>query len=185
MSQAMMPPIHSSNPDTTPSHRIWACSFVNNSQHSSSSVALGEELIKTVYEAVRNSPHWNESMLIITWDEHGGFYDHVPPPRATPTGSKGTEMRLYVRSIWSARSWAIVISPWCPRNMIEHRQLEHSVIPATVEQVCGLQPLTVRDAGITGLQALATLSAPRAVQELTLRPISAPNPARGRFRRRR
>jgi phospholipase C len=56
--------------------------FVNNSQHPANGVALGEGLIKTVYEAIRNSPHWNQSMLIITWDEHGGFFDHVTPPRA-------------------------------------------------------------------------------------------------------
>ena len=151
-------------------------SFVNNSQHSSSSVALGEELIKTVYESVRNSPHWNESMLIITWDEHGGFYDHVPPPRATPTGSKGQKYG-FMFDQYGPRVPAIVISPWCPRNMIEHRQLEHSVIPATIEQVFGLQPLTARDAGIIGLQALATLNAPRAVQELTLTSVTAQNPS--------
>jgi phospholipase C len=56
--------------------------FVNNSQHPANGVALGEGLIKTVYEAIRNSPHWNQSMLIITWDEHAGFFDHVTPPRA-------------------------------------------------------------------------------------------------------
>jgi phospholipase C len=149
--------------------------FVNNSQHSSSSVALGEDLIKTVYEAVRNSPHWDESMLIIVWDEHGGFYDHVPPPRAVPTGSKGQSFG-FMFDQYGPRVPAIVISPWCPRNMVEHRQLEHSVIPATVEQVFGVPPLTVRDTGITGLQTLATLNTPRAVQELTLTPVPAPNP---------
>ena len=63
--------------------------FVNNSQHPANGVALGEALIKTVYETIRNSPHWNQSMLIITWDEHGGFFDHVKPPPAAriPTGS--------------------------------------------------------------------------------------------------
>ena len=49
------------------------------------------------------------------------------------------------------------------RNMIEHRQLEHSFIPATIEQLFGLGPLTNRDAGVVGLQTLATLSAPRNV----------------------
>ena len=81
--------------------------FVNNSQHPANSVALGESLIKTVYEAIRNSPHWNQSMLIITWDEHGGFFDHVPPPsasriptRSAPNGIRATT--IFSRS-WSAR----------------------------------------------------------------------------------
>ena len=85
--------------------------FVNNSQHPANSVELGEALIKTVYETIRNSPHWNQSMLIITWDEHGGFFDHVTPPPAAriPTGSppkdiEGKESRLHVRSIRAARS---------------------------------------------------------------------------------
>ena len=42
-------------------------------------VAGGEALIKAVYEAIRNSPLWNRSLLIITYDEHGGFYDSVKP----------------------------------------------------------------------------------------------------------
>jgi phospholipase C len=46
----------------------------------------GEGLIKAMYEAIRNSPVWDTSLLIITYDEHGGFYDSVPPPPppATP-----------------------------------------------------------------------------------------------------
>jgi hypothetical protein len=143
--------------------------FVNNSQHPANSVALGEALIKTVYEAIRNSPHWNQSMLIITWDEHGGFFDHVTPPPAAPipTGSPPKDIQGkdhgFMFDRYGPRVPAVVISPWCPQNLIEHRQLEHSFIPATIEQLFGLGPLTNRDAGVVGLQTLATLAAPRNV----------------------
>lgn len=143
--------------------------FVNNSQHPANGVALGEALIKTVYEAIRNSPHWNQSMLIITWDEHGGFFDHVTPPQAAriPTGSPAKNIQGkdhgFMFDRYGPRVPAVVISPWCPQNMIEHRQLEHSFIPATIEQLFGLGPLTNRDAGVVGLQTLATLRAPRNV----------------------
>ena len=143
--------------------------FVNNSQHPANSVGLGEALIKTVYEAIRNSPHWNRSMLIITWDEHGGFFDHVTPPPAAriPAGSPAKDIQGKVHGFmfdqYGPRVPAIVISPWCPQNMIEHRQLEHSFIPATIEQLFGLGPLTNRDADVVGLHKLATLSAPRNV----------------------
>lgn len=143
--------------------------FVNNSQHPANSVALGEALIKTVYETIRNSPHWNQSMLIITWDEHGGFFDHVTPPPAAriSTGSPLKEIQGkdhgFMFDRYGPRVPAVVISPWCPQNLIEHRQLEHSFIPATIEQLFGLRSLTNRDAGVVGLQALATLSAPRHV----------------------
>ena len=46
-------------------------------QHPSHSVAVGEALIKEVYEALRSSPQWNKTALLITYDEHGGFFDHV------------------------------------------------------------------------------------------------------------
>ena len=135
--------------------------FVNNSQHPANSVELGEALIKTVYETIRNSPHWNQSMLIITWDEHGGFFDHVTPPPAAPipTGSPPKDIQGkdhgFMFDHYGPRVPAVVISPWCPQNMIEHRQLEHSFIPATIEQLFGLRPLTNRDAGVVGLQTLA------------------------------
>ena len=57
-----------------------------NSMHPLDDVTRGEQLVKTVYESIRNSPHWDTSLLIITFDEHGGFYDHVKPPAATPPG---------------------------------------------------------------------------------------------------
>jgi phospholipase C len=51
-----------------------------NSQHPNYSVALGEQLIHDVYYALRNGPRWNQTLLIVTYDEHGGCYDHVAPP---------------------------------------------------------------------------------------------------------
>jgi hypothetical protein len=69
-----------------------------------------------------------------------------------------------------------VISPWCPQNLIEHRQLEHSFIPATIEQLFGLKPLTIRDTGVTGLQTLATLHSPRNVTAVIPNPVAAVEP---------
>lgn len=67
------------------------------SQHPMDNVGGGEKLIKEVYEAIRNSPLWESSLLIVTWDEHGGFYDHVLPgeavaPRDTKPMSKFFEL---------------------------------------------------------------------------------------------
>jgi phospholipase C len=47
---------------------------------------VGEQYIKDIYEALRASPQWNQTLLVITYDEHGGFFDHVTPPPATPPG---------------------------------------------------------------------------------------------------
>lgn len=143
--------------------------FVNNSQHPANGVELGEALIKSVYETIRNSPHWNESMLILTWDEHGGFFDHVTPPPAKriPAGSppKDIEGKKYgfMFDQYGPRVTAVVISPWCPQNLIDHRQFEHSCIPATIEQLFGLGPLTIRDTEALSVHSLASLSSPRNV----------------------
>src|SRR4051794_26920021 len=71
-----------------------------NSQHPLGDVRKGDQLIKRVYETIRNSPVWEQSLLIITWDEHGGFYDHVAPPAAVPPGeppARGHRQRAPVR----------------------------------------------------------------------------------------
>ncbi len=156
--------------------------FVNNSQHPANSVELGEALIKTVYETIRNSPRWNQSMLIITWDEHGGFFDHVTPPRAariptksSPNGIEGKDFG-FMFDQYGVRVPAVVISPWCPQNLIEQRPHEHSFIPATIEQLFGLNPLTNRDSGVVGLQTLATLPAPRNVTLALPNPVAASEP---------
>merc|ERR1719445_1416000 len=55
-----------------------------NDQHPDHDVSLGEALFKEIYEALRAGPKWNETLFIITYDEHGGFYDHVPTPLNVP-----------------------------------------------------------------------------------------------------
>jgi phospholipase C len=150
--------------------------YEGNSQHAPGSVAAGEKLIKVLYETLRASPLWNSSILVIVWDEHGGFFDHVPPPRAAPTGKRGRR-HGYMFDQYGPRVPAIVISPLVPGHIIEHRALEHSVIPATLEQLFGMDPLTVRDAGIIGLQTLATLKTPRTDAPMRVPdPVTAPGP---------
>ena len=52
--------------------------------HPDHDVSLGEELVKQIYENLRASPIWEESVFMITYDEHGGFFDHVHPPTNVP-----------------------------------------------------------------------------------------------------
>lgn len=59
------------------------CGDGTNSMHPTGRISDGETLLKKMYEALRASPQWNETMWIITFDETGGFHDHVRPPRAT------------------------------------------------------------------------------------------------------
>src|SRR5580700_10788175 len=88
------------------------------SQHPLDGVAHGEALIKTVYESIRKSPHWNKSLLIVTWDEHGGFYDHVAPPSAVAPGDAGPGSTYnkhgFTFEQLGVRVPAVVVSPWIP-----------------------------------------------------------------------
>src|SRR5215469_4005062 len=82
-----------------------------NSQHPNYDVALGEALIQQVYEVLRSGPGWNQSLLIITYDEHGGLYDHVPPPATAvpPDDSPGESGFDFTR--FGVRVPAVLVSP--------------------------------------------------------------------------
>lgn len=144
-----------------------------NSQHPIDSVVSGEALIKTVYETLRASSIWESSLLIITYDEHGGFYDHVAPPAATPPGDspENGDVSVYGFNFkqYGVRVPAVIVSPYVGQNIIDQRTYDHSSIPATVEALFGLGHLTNRDKGANNLTPLLNLSAqPRTDCPVTL-----------------
>jgi phospholipase C len=149
-----------------PSYNATADYKCSTSQHPLDDVTRGEALIKCTYEAIRNSPIWNNSLLILTWDEHGGFYDHVVPPEAVAPGDTvpGSSHNQYGFTFerCGLRVPAVIISPLIPRNLIDHRLYDHASVPATLEVIFDLQPLTNRDGAAKDLTPLLTLSAPRA-----------------------
>jgi phospholipase C len=155
-----------------PSYNVLFHYKCSTSQHPLDDVTRGESLIKSTYEAIRNSPLWDCSLLIITWDEHGGFYDHVTPPHTTapgdtsPTNENNRSGFLFEQ--YGPRVPAVMISPLIPRNLIDHRVYDHASIPATIEACFGLSPLTLRDAKANKLTALASLSNARSDAPTTL-----------------
>lgn len=152
------------------------------SEHPLDDVRLGEGLIKATYEAIRNSPVWNTSILIITWNEHGGFYDHATPPAAIAPGdsSPGTGHNKFGFTFeqYGPRVPAVVISPWIPKNIGDHRLYDHSSIPATLEKLFDLEPMTARDRAANTVLPLLFLDAPRADTPATL-PSPASSPVGG------
>ena len=149
-----------------------------NSYHPLGSVNSGELLIKETYEALRASPIWDSSMLIITFDEHGGFYDHVAPPAAEPTGFTGRAHGFTFDQL-GPRVPTIVVSPLIPRNVIDHRTYEHCTVIATLTRLFELENLTVRTALTSDLKPLASLEVPR-----TDAPMTLPDPSGGAVARR-
>ena len=93
----------------------------SNDQHPDHDVSLGEALVKDVYEAVRSSPRWNETLFIVTYDEHGGFYDHVPPPRVgvpPPGDGEASYPDQFGFDRLGIRIPTLLVSPWVSRGSV-------------------------------------------------------------------
>ncbi|MCO5600487.1 hypothetical protein L7F22_054600 [Adiantum nelumboides] len=131
-----------------------------NDDHPSHDVYQGQRLVKYVYDILRASPQWNEMLFVITYDEHGGFYDHVPTPVRNvpnPDGIDGNidEYRFSFDRL-GVRVPTIFVSPWINKGTVLHgpdgptmySQFEHSSLPATVKKIFNLTSdfLTSRDA---------------------------------------
>jgi len=118
-------------------------------------VAEGEKFIKRIYEALRASPVWNETLFIITYDEHGGFYDHVPTPLKVPNpdGLNSSNPEFNFTRI-GVRIPTVMISPWINKHTVVHgpsgpfedSEYEASSISATLKKVFNISNfLTKRD----------------------------------------
>lgn len=152
-----------------------------NSQHPLDDVTRGERLIKTVYETIRNSPHWNDSVLVVTYDEQGGFFDHVAPPPVVSPGDvisdPDNNHHNFDFTQLGVRVPAIVVSPLIPKNLIDHTTYDHTSLLATVESLFSLPALTNRDAQAQSFNHLLSLQSPR-----TDAPTTLPDPADSGFR---
>jgi phospholipase C len=119
-------------------------------QHPDASVAEGERLIKKVYEAIRSSPIWEETLFLITYDEHGGFMDHVVPPfEGVPAPDDAVASNGFNFQQLGVRIPTIAISPWIPKGVLVHDALsgeqptetsafESTSIMATANRLLGL-----------------------------------------------
>jgi phospholipase C len=95
----------------------------SNDDHPPSDVKAGQALVLELYEALSKSPDWQDTMLVIVYDEHGGFYDHVPPPPIADDGSGFTTLGVRVP--------AIVVGPRVG-NHVSHEVFDHTSLIATI-----------------------------------------------------
>ena len=150
-----------------------------NSMHALDDVTRGERLIKATYEAIRLSPHWERSVLVVTFDEHGGFYDHVAPPAAVPPGD--TETLSYVRhgfrfDVLGPRVPTLVISPRVGRGTIDHTTYDHTSVLATLRRLFGVRSLTARDAAAQPFDHLLTGPVRSDTPQTLVDPATNPHP---------
>ncbi len=142
----------------------WGAS--GNSQHPNYNVALGEQLIHDVYYALRNGPAWNQTLLIVTYDEHGGCYDHVPPPSGATPPDKSAGEYGFDFTRFGPRVPALLASPLIPAGTVFRvaagaMPLDHTSILKTIETRWKLPALTARDAAASGVGDVLTLLHPR------------------------
>jgi phospholipase C len=113
-------------------------------------VQLGQSFSHDVIQALAKSPNWSSSALFLTYDEHGGFSDHVAPPRAPapddikPMLETGDYRASFDR--YGFRVPAVAVSPYSRKHFVSHVVHDHTSILATIEDRFGLAPLTRRDA---------------------------------------
>ncbi|MGE3277288.1 MAG: alkaline phosphatase family protein [Vicinamibacterales bacterium] len=138
-------------------------------QHPDHHVLEGERFIASVYNAIRaNDALWQKTALLVTYDEHGGIYDHVPPPACPPDGfvaqpeSTGTG-RPFLFDRLGVRVPAVLVSPWVPRGTVVNQIFEHASIPGTVTRhfLGDYADRSPRERAAATFETLLTMGVPR------------------------
>jgi phospholipase C len=141
-------------------------------------MAYGETWASKVIKAVLASPAWPRTLLIYTYDEHGGYYDHVPPPPAIEPDSippvLGPEDAPGAYNIYGPRVPAVVVSPYSKPNAVTNVVHDHTSFLATVEAKWNLPALTYRDANAKTVMDFLDVSQAAFMQPPTIAEPPAP-----------
>ncbi len=124
--------------------------------HPFADIRDGQAFLNMIYDAVVSSPGWPNTILVINYDEWGGFFDHVPPPVAPiPRADRDAGNEDGLRGF---RVPVFVISPWTPRGTVGHGVYDHTSVLRMIEWRWNLLPLTIRDATASNLATLLDFS---------------------------
>ncbi|MEC9465587.1 MAG: alkaline phosphatase family protein, partial [Myxococcota bacterium] len=122
-----------------PNYSVVEPHYGRNCDHPPVHPMAGQLFLASVLDSLSKSPQWERSLVIITYDEHGGFFDHVPPPRANDNfASEGFDQLGF-------RVPSLVVGPYVKERYASHMVYDHSSILAFLEKLWDLSPLTERD----------------------------------------
>jgi phospholipase C len=178
-----------------PNYGLASGGFANgNCQHPTGSMAAGEAFIQYVYEAIRNSRVWPQSLLLITYDEHGAFFDHQAPPAAiapndgTQNHDRAESPQNFAFDRLGVRVPCVAISPWIARGGLGSQAFpgkvfDHTSIIKTVMNLFGVDAgLGKREQSANSIESICSLSAmrsdaialmPQKPAAAAIRPVSA------------
>jgi len=147
-----------------PAYCIIDPDFSTHSEENPQNIALGEAFAAEVVRAVMHGPEWASTLLIWTYDEHGGYYDHVPPPPAIPPDDIPPEVpKDQVFGGFGRYGFRVpcaVVSPWARRDYVSHRIFDHASICKLVETKWNLPAMTFRDANANNMLDMLDLGRP-------------------------
>ncbi|MEP0265485.1 alkaline phosphatase family protein [Dokdonia sp.] len=159
---------------------IWGSK--GNSQHPNYNVALGDDYLLEIYKALKLSDYWEDTLLIITYDEHGGCYDHVTPPTNAVSPPAKSLAFDFDFTRFGVRVPTVLISPWIEAGTVYRTKgetpLDHTSILATLRKCFDLKtPLTERDKAAPDVMDVCTRLTPRTddPMEGVVPPIANPN----------
>ncbi len=146
---------------------LEAVDGLSKDDHPHGDIRNGEATMNGIYRAVTRSPAWPRTVLVITFDEWGGFFDHVPPAVAPDANPAVTGLRGF-------RVPALVVSPYAQRSAVAKGTYDHTSILKMIEWRFGLAPLTPRDAAARNLAEVLDFGAPNLnAPQWTVNPVFA------------
>ncbi len=133
-------------------------------EHPRQDVRVGQAWVAARIDAIMASPAWPSTAIFLTYDEAGGFYDHVPPPAAVPPDAIPPKLRQnpnnYAFDRLGFRVPFILVSPYARRHFVSHTVYDHTSILKFIETRFGLPALTARDAAASDMTDLFDFSIP-------------------------
>lgn len=149
---------------TLPQFSFIDPNYDTTSEENPQNIVVGEAFTSDVVQALGASPLWNKTLLILNYDEWGGYYDHVPPPAAlapddVPPMVAPGEYVYDGFARYGFRIPAVVVSPYAKRNHVSHLVYDHTSVLAFLERKWNLPSLTLRDANANDLLDFLDLKA--------------------------
>jgi phospholipase C len=136
---------HDARQGTLPNFAIVDPDFQISDLHPPRRLVFGEAFLASVVRALEESPQWRRSLLVITYDEHGGFYDHVAPPAAPERHAEFRQLGFRVP--------ALVVGPSVRRGAVVSTPFDHTSILATLRTRFGIETLSERMAAAADLSS--------------------------------